>query len=468
MIKPSDTALARKITSGNVPSLHSTFAPHTRASPDMGAEGRPDLELKTDFDNGSICRLLLEAVVHGVAPQDLLAHTLYAAMNAGEGEERVGAGLQEVQGARALPAGTLALGAGEGAAGPSARLERERVAADAALAHQGANDNKAAGYGAKLCGKGQGSGWGRCELVCEAATDAIEWLVDNKFVRRKLGEGEAVVNGTAGEGLLEATQLGEATVSSGLSPQQGLEVFDALSRARQALSLQDEGHLLFLLTPVYHSVRPNYKLYNKTFHELSCEVRHVARLVGIDDEHLHRLAMRQPSSKYPAGVRRVSGNSCHEQPPQAQAGLDRSAASTTETQVKGEEGEGGESAKVLVMERFWVMLMLREVMFEAPLPSVCQDFGVTRGTLQTLQSLASTFAGQVAIFCGKLRWWQLQVLCKSFQDRLETGAQPDVVELARVPHVKTHRARALVASGITSLDELACSSLHTIARALDA
>ena len=66
-------------------------------------------------------------------------------------------------------------------------------------------------------------------------------------------------------------------------------------------------------------------------------------------------------------------------------------------QVKGEEGEsgeGGESAKMLVMERFWVMLVLRGVMFEAPLPSVCQDFGVTRGTLQTLQSLASTFAGR--------------------------------------------------------------------------
>ena len=412
MIKPSDTALARKITSGNFPSLHSTLAPHTRASPAMGAEGRPGLELKAAFDNGSICRLLLEAVVHGVAPQELLAHTLYAAMNA----------------------------------------------------------NKTVGYGAESCGTGQGSGGVRCELVCEATTGALEYLVANKFVR-KLGEGEALVKGTAGEGLLEATQLGEATVSSGLSPQQGLEVFDALSRARQALSLQDEGHLLFLLTPVYHSVRPNYKLYNKTFHELSCEVRHVARLVGIDDEHLHRLAMRQPSSKYPAGVRRVSGNSCHEPPPQAQAGLVRSAASTTETQVKGEEGEsgeGGESAKMLVMERFWVMLMLREVMFEAPLPSVCQDFGVTRGTLQTLQSLASTFAGQVAVFCGKLRWWQLQVLCKSFQDRLETGAQPDVVELARVPHVKTHRARALVASGISSVDELASSSLHSIERALGA
>ena len=30
------------------------------------------------------------------------------------------------------------------------------------------------------------------------------------------------------------------------------------------------------------------------------------------------------------------------------------------------------------------------------------------------------------------------MLCESFQDRLETGAQPDVVELARVRHVKTH------------------------------
>ena len=33
---------------------------------------------------------------------------------------------------------------------------------------------------------------------------------------------------------------------------------------------------------------------------------------------------------------------------------------------------------------------------------------LTPEALQSLQALASTFAGQVGIFCGKLHWWQLQ------------------------------------------------------------
>ena len=91
----------------------------------------------------------------------------------------------------------------------------------------------------------------------------------------------------------------------------------------------------------------------------------------------------------------------------------------------------------------------------------CSCACALRGLEQSLQALASTFAGQVAIFCGKLHWWQLHVLCQSFQDRLETGAQPDVVELARVPHVKTHRARALLA-----VQSAACSRALSADRGL--
>ena len=56
---------------------------------------------------------------------------------------------------------------------------------------------------------------------------------------------------------VEASLLGQATVAAGLSPQQGLEVYAALSRAREGLSLVDECHLLFQLTPVYLRLRPD-------------------------------------------------------------------------------------------------------------------------------------------------------------------------------------------------------------------
>ena len=43
----------------------------------------------------------------------------------------------------------------------------------------------------------------------------------------------------------------------------------------------DEMHLLFLLTPVYHSVRPDFKRFNKTLHQSDPEIVRVANLVGV-------------------------------------------------------------------------------------------------------------------------------------------------------------------------------------------
>ena len=60
---------------------------------------------------------------------------------------------------------------------------------------------------------------------------------------------------------VEASLLGQATVAAGLSPQQGLEVYAALSRAREGLSLVDECHLLFQLTPVFQPITPSILLY---------------------------------------------------------------------------------------------------------------------------------------------------------------------------------------------------------------
>jgi len=93
---------------------------------------------------------------------------------------------------------------------------------------------------------------------------------------------------------------------------------------------------------------------------------------------------------------------------------------------------------------------------------------VSRGAVQSLQGLAATYAGMVEVFCVKLNWWQLQALVSSFQDRLEEGAQPDVVKLARVPHVKTVRARALKSAGIASVEALSQASVEEVAEALKA
>jgi hypothetical protein len=50
----------------------------------------------------------------------------------------------------------------------------------------------------------------------------------------------------------------------------------------------------------------------------------------------------------------------------------------------------GERAKVVLIKRFWVALMLRSIILEAPIRQVCEAFHVARGTLQVSLPVEST------------------------------------------------------------------------------
>ena len=91
-----------------------------------------------------------------------------------------------------------------------------------------------------------------------------------------------------------------------------------------------------------------------------------------------------------------------------------------------------------------------------------------RGQVQALQGTAATYAGMVATFCGRMRCWQLQVLAGSLQQRLDAGAQPDILPLTLVPHVKTRRARALFRAGIRTVEALAAAPPARVEAALRA
>ncbi|EKX38827.1 hypothetical protein GUITHDRAFT_115154 [Guillardia theta CCMP2712] len=275
---------------------------------------------------------------------------------------------------------------------------------------------------------------------------SLEWLERKDFLRIKRPEVFSDSEEKCESVFVEATALGQATVSSGLAPEQGLQVYADLSIARQGLVLSDEAHLLFLLTPVYHGIQPSYKRYVDMIKGLPAELRAIAQAVGVDEDLLAWSARQEAS-----GVLWQQG--------------------TVPPKYKDKNNQTSNSSHLLlrrveILERFWVTLMLRDLILEAPIQDVCSRYKMSRGTVQTLQGLASTFSGQVSIFCSKLHWWQLQVLCSSFQERLEVGGQPDIISLARIPHVKNVRARALFNAGITSVEALAAAEEEHIVEAL--
>jgi len=266
---------------------------------------------------------------------------------------------------------------------------------------------------------------------------ALDWLERKDFLSLKQPQVLDIDNSTCESVFVEATALGQATVSSGLAPEQGLQVYADLSIARKGLVLSDEAHLLFLLTPVYHGIQPSYKRYLDMVKDLPAEIQTIAQAVGVDEDLLAWSARQEAYGVlWPQGT----------VPPKYKDKMNVSS-NTSNVLIR----------RVEILERFWVTLMLRDLILEAPIQDVCSRYKMSRGTVQTLQGLASTFSGQVSIFCSKLHWWQLQVLCSSFQERLEVGGQPDIISLARIPHVKNVRARALFNAGLMSVSALSMS-----------
>ena len=55
-----------------------------------------------------------------------------------------------------------------------------------------------------------------------------------------------------------ASQLGKATMHSALAPEEALVIFEELRKARKNFVLDNELHLVYSVTPVFHSVEPNW------------------------------------------------------------------------------------------------------------------------------------------------------------------------------------------------------------------
>ena len=63
-----------------------------------------------------------------------------------------------------------------------------------------------------------------------------------------------------------------------------------------------------------------------------------------------------------------------------------------------------------IHQRFYTALALNDLVNEMRLPAVSAKYGASKGMLQSLQQAASTFAGMVTSFCGRLGWHSLELL----------------------------------------------------------
>uniref|UniRef100_A0A669B6A6 DNA polymerase theta n=1 Tax=Oreochromis niloticus TaxID=8128 RepID=A0A669B6A6_ORENI len=245
----------------------------------------------------------------------------------------------------------------------------------------------------------------------------VEWLMENEFINiQKDGQDERYC----------PTQLGAATLSSSLSPPEALGIFADLQRAMKGFVLENDLHILYLITPLYAEwTTIDWYQFFCLWEQLSSSMKRVAELVGVQEGFL---------------ARSVSGK----------------LVAKTEKQHR----------QMAIHKRFFTTLVLQDLVNEVPLGTVANKYNCSRGQLQSLQQSASTYAGMVTVFCKRLGWHNMELLLSQYQTRLSFGVQRELVDLVRVSLLNATRARALYAQGLCTVAELARATVADVEKAL--
>ncbi|XP_054244104.1 DNA polymerase theta [Indicator indicator] len=248
----------------------------------------------------------------------------------------------------------------------------------------------------------------------------VAWLLENEFIQ-VLDSGNDVE-----AKVYHPTHLGSATLSSSLSPTEAMEIFADLQRAMKSFVLENDLHIVYLVTPVYEEwTTIDWYQFFCLWEKMPASMKRVAELVGIEEGFLARSVKGEIKAK-------------------------------TEKQHR----------QMAIHKRFFTSLALLDLISEVPLKDMTKKYGCSRGQLQSLQQSAATYAGMVTIFCNRLGWHNMELLLSQFQSRLTFGVQRELCDLVRVSLLNAQRARMLYSAGFVTVADLAKASPDDVATAL--
>ncbi|XP_040195123.1 DNA polymerase theta isoform X2 [Rana temporaria] len=256
---------------------------------------------------------------------------------------------------------------------------------------------------------------------CGAIEACVEWLLRNEFIQTL----EEERNGDKVE-IYRPTKLGAATFSSSLSPSEALGIFADLQRAMKGFVLENDLHILYVVTPVYEEwATIDWYQFFCLWEKLPVSMKRVAELVGIEEGFLARSVKGKIVAKNDRQQRQIA-----------------------------------------IHKRFYTSLVLLELISEVSLSELTKKYGCSRGQLQSLQQSAATYAGIVTVFCSRLGWHNMELLLSQFQSRLTFGVQRELCDLVRLDLLNAQRARALYTAGFITISELARGNVTDVEAAL--
>ena len=232
-------------------------------------------------------------------------------------------------------------------------------------------------------------------------------------------------------GSYEASQLSRATVSSYMTPEDGLLIHDELRRAMQAFVMDGEMHIFYLFTPIhfYGTTEIDWQIFRREMENLEDSGMRVLKQIGVNPGLV--IKMYRSRSDVQALSILTDGR----------ANSGKSLPENTEQEVRS----------ACIYRRCYVAFQLRDLCNEMPIHTVAQRYNVSTGSVQSLCQVCEGFGAGVIQFCDRMGWGMLKSVLEHMSDRLKAGARADLLELARIPFVKSRTARVLWDSGFRSL-----------------
>lgn len=232
------------------------------------------------------------------------------------------------------------------------------------------------------------------ERAMNSALDIIQFLILNDFIDFKNGE-------------YVPFRLANATLASSLSPGEALCVSKELYRDVSKFCLLDDFHIIYHCTPAFfNQINHKWERMSDIYGVLQGSYQAVAQVVGISGGYLQKLSM---------GGRAVTDDD-----------------------------------RYLTHVRFFNALVIDDLISEVPINKLIEKYDMGnsgRGSIQSLQTLASSYCGMVRIFCERMGLKNLSVLVGLNQDRLAFGVEAEIISLAKIPGFDRAKARLLYNAG---------------------
>ena len=121
----------------------------------------------------------------------------------------------------------------------------------------------------------------------------------------------------------------------------------------------------------------------------------------------------------------------------------------------------------MIIARFYLTLVLRDLMAEKTIWKVAAKFTLDRGFIQGRLQRASAFSVCVMHFTEELKeFWAHPLLLKDFIPRLTQCSNPTLNQLMEIPGVKIGRAKQLLNAGFKKIADVANAEPQQLTKAI--